>query len=130
MLVSGTPPIGTVVATLGTTAAGAVDPLADILELRQRHPFRLHVDTAYGGYFTLADNLAPEARAHYDRISEADSIVIDPHKHGLQPYGCGCVLFRDPTVGRFYRLAGIGQGRAASRTVIPVAQDRDPSRWG
>jgi tyrosine decarboxylase/aspartate 1-decarboxylase len=32
-----------------------------------------------------------------------DSIVIDPHKHGLQPYGCGCVLFRDPTVGRLYK---------------------------
>src|SRR5207247_3770938 len=32
-----------------------------------------------------------------------DSIVIDPHKHGLQPYGCGCVLFRDPSVGRFYQ---------------------------
>ena len=29
--------------------------------------------------------------------------MIDPHKHGLQPYGCGCVLFRDPAVGRFYR---------------------------
>jgi glutamate/tyrosine decarboxylase-like PLP-dependent enzyme len=29
--------------------------------------------------------------------------VVDPHKHGLQPYGCGCVLFRDPAVGRFYR---------------------------
>jgi glutamate/tyrosine decarboxylase-like PLP-dependent enzyme len=33
----------------------------------------------------------------------ADSLVIDPHKHGLQPYGCGCVLFRDPAVGRFYQ---------------------------
>jgi glutamate/tyrosine decarboxylase-like PLP-dependent enzyme len=33
----------------------------------------------------------------------ADSIAIDPHKHGLQPYGCGCVLFRDPAVGRFYK---------------------------
>jgi tyrosine decarboxylase / aspartate 1-decarboxylase len=32
-----------------------------------------------------------------------DSVVIDPHKHGLQPYGCGCVLFRDPTAGRFYK---------------------------
>ena len=31
------------------------------------------------------------------------SIVIDPHKHGLQPYGCGCVLFRDSSVGRFYK---------------------------
>jgi len=29
--------------------------------------------------------------------------VIDPHKHGLQPYGCGCVLFRDPGVGRLYK---------------------------
>jgi tyrosine decarboxylase / aspartate 1-decarboxylase len=38
-----------------------------------------------------------------DRIGEAESVVIDPHKHGLQPYGCGCVLFRDPSVGRLYR---------------------------
>jgi glutamate/tyrosine decarboxylase-like PLP-dependent enzyme len=36
-------------------------------------------------------------------MDEADSIVIDPHKHGLQPYGCGCVLFRDPSVGSFYK---------------------------
>jgi glutamate/tyrosine decarboxylase-like PLP-dependent enzyme len=35
-------------------------------------------------------------------MSAADSIVVDPHKHGLQPYGCGAVLFADPTVGRFY----------------------------
>ena len=28
--------------------------------------------------------------------------MVDPHKHGLQPYGCGAVLFRDPSVGRFY----------------------------
>jgi glutamate/tyrosine decarboxylase-like PLP-dependent enzyme len=95
--------IGTVVVTLGTTAAGTVDPLPGILALRQRHDFRIHVDAAYGGYYTLARNLAPEARAAFDRIGEADSIGIDPHKHGLQPYGCGCVLFRDPAVGRFYR---------------------------
>jgi tyrosine decarboxylase / aspartate 1-decarboxylase len=94
---------GTVVATLGTTAIGSVDPLPVILELRERHDFRLHADCAYGGYFTLASNLAPEARAAFDRLSEADSIVIDPHKHGLQPYGCGCVLFRDPSVGKYYK---------------------------
>jgi hypothetical protein len=29
-------------------------------------------------------------------------VVVDPHKHGLQPYGCGAVLFRDPGVARFY----------------------------
>ncbi len=95
--------IGTVVATLGTTAAGAVDPLPEILALRQRYPFRVHVDAAYGGYFTLASTLGVEARRAFDRIGEADSIVVDPHKHGLQPYGCGCVLFRDPAVGRFYK---------------------------
>jgi len=95
--------IGTVVATLGTTAVGAVDPLPQILELQKKYNFRIHVDSAYGGYFTLANNLGPEARAAYDAIRQADSIVVDPHKHGLQPYGCGAVLFRDPTVGRFYK---------------------------
>ena len=95
--------IGCVVATLGTTATGSVDPLPEILALRERYGFRVHIDAAYGGYFTLADNLGPEARAAFDRIAEADSIVIDPHKHGLQPYGCGCVLFRDPAVGTLYK---------------------------
>jgi glutamate/tyrosine decarboxylase-like PLP-dependent enzyme len=74
--------VGTVVATMGTTATGSVDPLPAILALAKRHGFRVHADAAYGGYFAL---------------------VVDPHKHGLQPYGCGCVLFRDPSVGRFYR---------------------------
>jgi tyrosine decarboxylase / aspartate 1-decarboxylase len=95
--------IGTVVVTLGTTATGSVDPLDQILKLQQRYKFRVHVDAAYGGYFTLASNLAPEARAAYDAILQTDSIVVDPHKHGLQPYGCGAILFRDPTVGRFYK---------------------------
>jgi glutamate/tyrosine decarboxylase-like PLP-dependent enzyme len=95
--------VGTVVATLGTTATGSVDPLPEILDLKDRHGFRLHVDAAYGGYFRLADSLEAPARRSFDRIGEADSIVIDPHKHGLQPYGCGCVLFRDPSVGRLYK---------------------------
>jgi tyrosine decarboxylase / aspartate 1-decarboxylase len=95
--------VGPVVATLGTTATGSVDPLPGILRLRDRHGFRVHADCAYGGYYVLADNLAPPARAAFDRLAEVDSIVIDPHKHGLQPYGCGCVLFRDPRVGTHYR---------------------------
>ncbi len=95
--------VGTVVATMGTTAAGSVDALPDILELKAEYDFRLHADAAYGGYFILADNLEAETRAAFDRIGEVDSIVIDPHKHGLQPYGCGCVLFKDPSVGKFYK---------------------------
>jgi glutamate/tyrosine decarboxylase-like PLP-dependent enzyme len=65
----------------------------------------VHVDAAYGGFFTL---LAGEAgRAGLDQepwraIAGCDSVVVDPHKHGLQPYGCGAVLFADPAVGRFY----------------------------
>jgi len=96
--------VGTVVVTLGTTAMGAVDPLDEVLALRERYGFRVHVDGAYGGYFRLIPEALDEpARRAYAAADEADSIAIDPHKHGLQPYGCGCVLFRDPAVGRFYK---------------------------
>jgi len=95
--------IGTLVVTTGTTATGSVDPLPEILELREKYGFRVHCDAAYGGYFVLATNLRDETRRAFEAIRHADSLVIDPHKHGLQPYGCGCVLFRDPAVGRFYK---------------------------
>ncbi|MCG3169383.1 MAG: Histidine decarboxylase [Pseudomonadales bacterium] len=95
--------VGTVVVTLGTTALGAVDPLPEVLALARRHGVRVHVDAAYGGYFRLAAAAAPRVAAALAAIAGADSCVIDPHKHGLQPYGCGCVLFRDPAVARFYR---------------------------
>ena len=95
--------VGTVVATIGATGTGAVDPLSEIVELRERYGFRLHADAAYGGYFILASNLDPDTAKAFEALTEVDSIVIDPHKHGLQPYGCGCVLFREPEVGRFYK---------------------------
>lgn len=95
--------VGTVVATTGTTSMGAVDPVPEILNLREKYGFRLHIDAAYGGYFQLASNLSPTTRLAFDHITHADSIVIDPHKHGLQPYGCGCVLFKNPQVGIFYK---------------------------
>jgi tyrosine decarboxylase / aspartate 1-decarboxylase len=94
--------VGTVVVTLGTTATGSVDPLPEILKLREKYKFRIHVDAAYGGYFSLIDTLAPDVAASFAAIREGDSIAIDPHKHGLQPYGCGCILFKDPAVGKFY----------------------------
>lgn len=95
--------IGTVVATIGTTGTGSIDPLLEILKLREEYGFRLHADAAYGGYFILADNLESHARDIYDHLVEVDSIVVDPHKHGLQPYGCGCILYRDPGVGKYYK---------------------------
>jgi glutamate/tyrosine decarboxylase-like PLP-dependent enzyme len=95
---------GTVVATLGTTALGAIDPIDPIADLCDRHGARLHVDAAYGGFYALlADGGDPGVEAApFGALERADSIVIDPHKHGLQPYGCGCVLFADPSVGRLY----------------------------
>jgi tyrosine decarboxylase / aspartate 1-decarboxylase len=95
--------IGTVVVTLGTTATGSVDPLPEILKLKDEYGFRIHVDSAYGGYFGLVNNLDEHAAECFSEISKADSIVVDPHKHGLQPYGCGCVLFKDPEVGAIYK---------------------------
>ncbi len=96
--------VGTVVATLGTTGLGALDPLPQIIELARAHNARVHVDAAYGGFFTLIADDSPDgvASAPFAAIADADSIVVDPHKHGLQPYGCGAVLFADPEVGRHY----------------------------
>ncbi len=97
--------VGTVVLTAGTTGLGAIDPIHEALAFRERYGVRLHVDAAYGGFFTLIADDSPDGvpSAPWRAIAECDSVVIDPHKHGLQPYGCGAVLFRDPTVGRFYQ---------------------------
>jgi glutamate/tyrosine decarboxylase-like PLP-dependent enzyme len=95
--------VGTIVATIGNTGFGSVDPLPGILELAEKYGARVHADAAYGGYFGLSSQIHASTRAAYDCLTRVDSIVVDPHKHGLQPYGCGCILFRDPDVGRFYK---------------------------
>ncbi len=97
--------VGTVVATAGTTGLGAVDRVDQVVALAREHGARVHVDAAYGGFFRLLadDSGDGVAAAPWLAIGDADSVVVDPHKHGLQPYGCGAVLFRDPSVGRFYR---------------------------
>jgi glutamate/tyrosine decarboxylase-like PLP-dependent enzyme len=95
--------VGTIVVTMGNTGLGAVDRLPEILALAAKYDARVHADAAYGGYFGLASVLHDETRAAYDALSQVESIVVDPHKHGLQPYGCGCILFRDPAVGQIYK---------------------------
>jgi glutamate/tyrosine decarboxylase-like PLP-dependent enzyme len=96
--------VGTVVATTGTTGLGALDPVHEIVGLCRAYGARVHVDAAYGGFFRLiADDTADGVTAApFAAIAECDSVVIDPHKHGLQPYGCGAVLFRDPGVAGHY----------------------------
>lgn len=94
--------IGTLVVTLGTTGTGYVEPLADLIPLCRELGIRIHADAAYGGFFKLLEEQLSSKR-HWQLFGECDSIVIDPHKHGLQPYGCGSVLFKDPSVGSFFK---------------------------
>jgi glutamate/tyrosine decarboxylase-like PLP-dependent enzyme len=80
-----------VVASAGTVDAGAVDPLADIAQLCERHGAWFHVDGAYGGLFTLCE----EGRRALSGIERADTAALDPHKTLFLPYGTGAVLARD-----------------------------------
>ncbi|MFT6398220.1 MAG: glutamate/tyrosine decarboxylase-like PLP-dependent enzyme [Bradymonadia bacterium] len=97
--------VKTIVATMGTTGIGAIDPLADIVQLAAEFGCRVHADAAYGGFFKLLADRTPALapKRHFDALAAVDSIVVDPHKHGLQPYGCGCVVYADPSVGRVYK---------------------------
>ena len=96
--------VGTVVVTAGTTGAGR----------GRRHRARgrrCASATACGCTSTpptAGSSRCSRARARPGasvpaRSRDCDSVVVDPHKHGLQPYGCGAVLFRDPGVGRLYK---------------------------
>ncbi len=96
--------IGTVVATAGTTALGAVDPIDELIALRERHGFRLHADACYGGFFAALawrdDTRVPIAPLK--ALAQCDSVAIDPHKHGLQPLGCSAVLWREAPPASIY----------------------------
>ena len=43
--------VGTVVVTLGTTGVGSIDALQKVLKLQKQYGFRIHIDSAYGGYY-------------------------------------------------------------------------------
>jgi L-2,4-diaminobutyrate decarboxylase len=80
-----------VVATAGTTDLGAIDPLAPIAKLVQRHGAWFHVDAAYGGGLLLGTE--PDERLQ--GLQAADSITLDLHKIGWQPVPAGCFLVRE-----------------------------------
>ncbi len=112
-------PVYTVVAVMGTTEESAVDPLKQILELREEFSqkglqFTVHADAAWGGYFvsllrTDADFGLPSAKDTAPLISplsayveeqfmalpQADSITVDPHKSGYIPYPAGALCYRN-----------------------------------
>jgi glutamate/tyrosine decarboxylase-like PLP-dependent enzyme len=85
-----------VVASAGTTNAGAVDDIAAIAEVCGRRRLWLHVDGAYGG----AALVAPSARPRFAGIEHADSFSVDPHKWLFTPYDAAALVYRDPAAAR------------------------------
>jgi aromatic-L-amino-acid decarboxylase len=81
-----------VVATLGTTGVGAVDPLRPIGEVCRRHGVWLHVDAAWAGSALVL----PEHRGMLDGIEHADSFVFNPHKWMFTNFDCSAHFVRDP----------------------------------
>ena len=112
-------PVLAVIGILGTTEFGTLDPIAELVDARERWSrqglgFGVHVDAAWGGYLaTLFRNPDGTLREHhavteqfryfpsrrvYDSIealAHTDSITIDPHKLGYLPFGTGAYLCRD-----------------------------------
>lgn len=81
-----------IVATAGTVATGAIDPIAELAAVARRESLWLHVDGAYGAFATLAASGPPELRA----LAAADSIACDPHKWLYSAIDAGVCLVREP----------------------------------
>ena len=80
-----------IVASAGTTDAGAVDPLDKIADIAESESLWFHVDAAYGGFFLLTD----QGKKIMKGIERSDSAVLDPHKGLFIPYGLGALVVRD-----------------------------------
>lgn len=78
-----------VVASAGTVATGAIDPLAEIGGIAKKHDLWFHIDGAYGALAAIA---IPNK---FRGLSHADSLSLDPHKWLYQPLDCGCLLYQD-----------------------------------
>ncbi|AML58553.1 L-2,4-diaminobutyrate decarboxylase [Serratia rubidaea] len=86
-----------IVATAGTTDAGAIDPLRDIAQIAAQHQIWLHVDAAWGGALLLSE----QYRHYLDGIELVDSITLDFHKQFFQTISCGAFLLKE---ARHYEL--------------------------
>ena len=80
-----------IVASAGSTDAGAVDPLEAIREVAHRYRLWLHVDGAYGAMFVLCET----GKTILAGMEQSDSLTLDPHKGLFMPCGSGAVLVRE-----------------------------------
>ncbi len=81
-----------VVATIGTTSSGAIDPLEGIARVCAEHQVWLHADAAYGGFWRLVDDIRPRI----PDLAVADSVVANPHKVLLCPMEASALFCRHP----------------------------------
>ena len=88
-----------VVATAGTTDAGAFDPIPQIQEICQQHQIWLHVDAAWGG----AVLVSTQHRSKLQGVELADSVALDFHKGFYQPISCSAIVVRDDANFEFIR---------------------------
>jgi len=108
-------PVIAVVAVIGSTEESSVDPLTEILAVRESFrqqglDFAVHCDAAWGGYFNAmmrrgdvpADDeevptfpMSRYVRSQYRAMRLADSITVDPHKAGYVPYPAGALCYRN-----------------------------------
>jgi glutamate/tyrosine decarboxylase-like PLP-dependent enzyme len=79
-----------IVATVGTTAEGAIDPVEAIADVAEAHACWLHADCAWGGLLAFIG-----ARSSLiSSLARADSIAFDLHKAFAIPLGVGAFLTR------------------------------------
>jgi len=86
-----------IVATAGTTDAGAIDPLREIAGIAAKHNIWVHVDAAWGGALLLSEKY----RHYLDGLELVDSVTLDFHKQYFQTISCGAFLLKDE---RHYEL--------------------------
>ncbi|PLV57832.1 aspartate aminotransferase family protein [Erwinia sp. B116] len=86
-----------IVATAGTTDAGAIDPLREIAQLAAEQQIWVHVDAAWGGALLMSE----QYRHYLDGIELVDSITLDFHKQYFQTISCGAFLLKE---ARHYEL--------------------------
>jgi aromatic-L-amino-acid decarboxylase len=85
-----------VVATVGTTSSTSIDPVAQIVDIAEKHGMWVHVDAAYAG----AAAILPEHRHILAGAERAHSLVFNAHKWLLTPIDLSAFYTRRPDILR------------------------------
>lgn len=81
-----------VISAIGTTSTTAIDPIASISSICQKHNIWHHVDAAYAGTALIC----PEMRWMAEGADLADSFVFNPHKWMFTNFDCTAYFVKDP----------------------------------